>query len=92
MSMYQIQLVLGLLAIVFWGALAYRWLTGHTPSPIGQVAIVVGVASGLVILPFGSLRLLEVIDDGTWSVTGTLLRFVVVACGAVGLLATVKDR
>lgn len=93
MTMYTFQLVLGLVGIVLWGGVAFRWLISADKGlpPAAQVAFVVSFASTLVICVFGSLRLLQVLTDDMWALTGTLLRGVVVAGGAVALLSMERE-
>lgn len=83
---YELQLLLGLVSLALFGGVFYRWQTDHVLSPVGQLCVVIGFMAALIILPFGSLRLMQVIDDDLWWLTGTLLRVVVVVCAFAALL------
>lgn len=83
--MYAAQLGLGIAAGLVWGLVFYRWSDRRTFGPRAQVAIIVSFSSALIILPFGSLRLLDVLDDTLWTITGTLLRIVLIISGLVAL-------
>ena len=89
--MYIGQLGLGLAAILVWGLCFYRWTAQRTIGPRGQMAVIVAFASALLILPFGSLRLLGLIDDTLWTITGTILRAALVVAGLVAL-TDIRDR
>jgi hypothetical protein len=85
-SQFEIQLVLGVLAITVWGIVFYRWAAGAT-HPIAGAAVAVGFASSLIVLVFGSLYLLGAVTDDIWTLTGTLLRGVVALAGITVLVA-----
>jgi hypothetical protein len=85
-NQFEAQLVLGVVALVVWGLVFYRWAVGST-HPIAGAAVTVGFASALIVLVFGSLYLLGAVTDDIWTLTGTLLRAVVALAGITVLIA-----
>lgn len=83
---YQMQLLIGLAAAVFWAGALVRWLGGEAPLPIVGIAFVVGFAASLIILISGSLYLMGAMTDELWFITGTLGRGIVAGSGFVALL------
>lgn len=92
MTYYEVQFWLGICAAILWMVVGYRVAQGHPLAERGVTAASVAFASMLVILIFGSLRLLRIIDDGTWFVFGTGLRGVVAVAGVVALFDMKKER
>jgi hypothetical protein len=91
-NQFEAQLILGVVAIVVWGLVFYRWAAGNT-HPIAGAAVTVGFASALIVLVFGSLYLLGAVTDEVWALTGTLLRAVVALAGITVLVAeTIPER
>jgi hypothetical protein len=80
------QLVISLTAGALWSVTLYRLLTGWPMTPLAAGSLVVAFVAMLIILPFGSLRIMGILTDEQWFVTGTLLRGAVLVAGVAALL------
>ena len=84
-----VQLVIGLLAFPLWSGVLLRH--AHVPPQVLGAGVVVAVTSWIVICIFGSLRLMGVLSDELWAVTGTGLRTVVDLCAVVCLVSSARE-
>lgn len=82
----EIHLILALAAGVAWLLTAGRILRGSLLGDLGEIAVGVCIAAALVVLIFGSLFLLGIIDTTAWFVTGAALRVIVMIAGIVAFI------
>lgn len=85
-----VQLILGLLAFPLWSAVLVLAMDQRIPLKILIACVVVSMASLIVICIFGSLRLMGVLSDDLWALTGTGLRVLVDVMAVVCLLASAR--
>lgn len=91
---YEAQLWIGVVAFVLWNATLIVWFRSPRRR-LGMAATIAAVLAfevALIILPAGSLRLLDALTDSTWFLIGTVGRLVVACSGLVALVAVAERR
>lgn len=85
-----LQLILGLLAFPLWSAVFILAADQKVQWKVLTTSVVVAMASLIIICIFGSLRLMGVLSDDIWALTGTGLRVVVDLAAVVCLVSSGK--